>query len=55
MIENNSFYDVNQKKYSKEELTLYKELTGIPLVESYEQLMEYLESNYEERDKKRPH
>ncbi len=41
-IKINSFYDVNQKKYSEEELQLYHDLTGMPLVDSYEQLMDNL-------------
>lgn len=36
----NSFYDVHQKKYTEEELQLYRDLAGMPLMDSYRQLME---------------
>lgn len=41
-MERNSFYDVNQKHYTKEELALYRDLTGMPLYSSYEQLIDSL-------------
>lgn len=44
-IKVNSFYDVNQVKYTEEELQLYHNLAGMPLIDSYEQLMEELEDN----------
>lgn len=44
-IKINSFYDVNQVKYTEEELQLYHNLAGMPLIDSYEQLMETLQDN----------
>lgn len=38
----NSFYDVHQRKYTEEELQLYKDLTGMPLFDTYDQLMDSL-------------
>lgn len=41
-IKVNSFYDVYQRNYTEEELQMYNELTGMPLVDSYEQLLDSL-------------
>ena len=38
----NSFYDVFPEKLSKEELLEYKKLVGMPLAETYEELIESL-------------
>lgn len=42
--ETNSFYDVNQIEYSPEELQQYRDLAGMPLFESYEELMRALDN-----------
>lgn len=41
-MEKNSFYDVHQRQYSAEELKLYRDLVGMPLYGSYEQLIDSL-------------
>lgn len=43
-IEVNSFYDVKQKQYCPEELQLYRDLAGMLLFESYEELMRALDN-----------
>lgn len=44
LIETNSFYDVRQILYSEEELQLYRDLAGMPLFDSYSELIKALES-----------
>ncbi len=55
-MEKNSFYDVNQRYYSKEELDLYRDLTGMPLYGSYDEMMYALnrkiKNNVSSREKK---
>lgn len=51
-IDENSFYDVNQKKYSSEELQLYRDLTGMPLYNSYEELMADLKEASDKKNTK---
>lgn len=43
LIETNSFYDARQILYSEEELRLYRDLAGMPLFDSYKELIEALE------------
>lgn len=45
LIEVHTFYEPHQVNYTEEELQLYRELTGMPLFESYEELMGTLEYN----------
>ncbi len=40
-----SFYEPHQKKYTYEELRLYRDLTGMPLFDSYEDLMAALKDD----------
>lgn len=39
-IKVNSFYDVFPDDFSDEEVLLYNELTGLPIADSYEELMD---------------
>lgn len=40
-----SFYEPHQKKYTDEELRLYRDLTGMPLFDNYEDLMASLKED----------
>lgn len=40
-----SFYEPHQKKYTHEELQRYRDLTGMPLFDSYEELMTALKDD----------
>lgn len=51
-IEINSFYDVNQKMYTDEELKLYHDLAGLPLFSSYEELMDSLDADQKKQNNK---
>lgn len=44
LVETNSFYDARQILYSEEELQLYRDLAGMPLFDSYQELMQSLEN-----------
>lgn len=51
-IEINSFYDVNQKMYTDEELKLYRDLAGLTLFSNYEELMDSLDADQKKQNKK---
>ncbi|MCI8347605.1 MAG: hypothetical protein HFJ12_06660 [Bacilli bacterium] len=40
-----SFYESHQKKYTNKELQRYRDLTGMPLFDSYEELMAALKDD----------
>ncbi len=44
-IKKESFYDVQQRPFCPEELYLYRDLAGMPLFESYQELIRALGSS----------